>query len=661
MYSKNYGKQKIGRDGKSFIGRMLSKMSGFISSIVNKSHVGQAIVDYDKTYENSSVHKILEDGKVGRSSKAYSAVNIFLSKSMTARFFKRITTSLLAMSMNVYAMFFTVYGIASAFVCYALMFLNRSDGHGMSGLITSVVILLLSLPFLMTSQSLTEIAAGSLIFGRIVRDFLMIPEENLHPKKRVGSTGHMFLFAALGLLAGALTYFLDPLYAPLAFLAIIIFLVVMRFPEGGIMLIAVTVPFLQYAQNLRIILPVLVCTTCLSYLFKVGSGKRVGVNCTEGVLLGFFCVFMLLASCFTRGGWQTALDAAYAVIIIIGGFFVTFNLLRNEKKLNACLSAMLVSFGILVFMGMWDMTYASAVEFLHNSWTGITHMISNRIFYIAGSASSFGVMAALVSPVLLCKAVSRKSITGIMLSVFGLALAIFTTLVYGTYEAAIAILIGFVIYLVFHGKKSFVAVVTVTAVLFVAISLTWSFAPESVTNKIEASILTVKPTNDPDAAMREQLNGDVEAMLKDGHLSGIGVGEHIFIKEFYDYASETTQDVMGPANLYAQIVCWSGVGGLISFILLFLWIFKSAVGYMIASTNKKLRRIVLALSCGLLSALMLGSVTNLWSDMRTFYLFWMMTALLCGYVRLGRVRDERRSIGSVIEPDRADVNVRYHD
>lgn len=644
----------------SMLGRFFDRILSFITSLFGKSRIGKTVAAGGRFYENSAWHGYAKENRLGRSSRLYLAVNTFFSKSRVVLFFKRLTTAILSTSVNVYAIFFTAYGVASLFVYYALMFIRQSGEYTVEVLALPAIIAILSVPFLTSSRSLTEAASGSFIVGRIVRSFLMIPEESLVTKKRIGSSVHMIISAILGLGAGALTYYVPPLTAPIAFFGLIVFLVIMSFPEAGVMIIAVIVPFLQYAEALRFLLPLLVCTTCASYLIKTASGKRVGIHSVGGILLGFFCAFMLIASAFTSGGWQTFIDGVYAVVLIAGGFFVTFNLLRNEKKLNICLKALIISFGILVCMGIGDMVYDSVAQILMRSWDGIDAMISEKIFYIAESAANFGIIACFMCPILFCRAVSKKSVSGVVISLISLAIAFAMSLVYGTYESILAICIGLLAYIMFHSKKSFASFVVVLIIVCIVISLALSFVPDRYIDRAEDTLQGFKPVSHPDADVRDEVNTDTWKMLTDGHLGGIGVGERVFEKTFYSYATESTEGTTAPANLYMQIICWSGFGGLFVFGLFFVWVFKNAVGYMLTATDKKNRRTVLALTAGISAALLLGIVTNLWSDMRMFYLFWMMTALLCGYVRLGRVRAERKLIGCVSEPDRVDYNVKFH-
>lgn len=648
------------KESRFFLGKIYNKIIAFLLSLIYTSRVGRFFVEDDKSCSNSQIRQIAQAKKIGRSSKIFAAVNIFFSKSRVAGFFKKLTLYMLSMSISVYGVLFMAYGIAATFARYALMFIEKTENDIILELGVPLAIVLLSVPLLISQKSITEIASSSMFTGKLVRSFLMIPEENLITKKRIGSSALKIIIATVGVGLGSLTYFVPTLTVPFVFLAIILFLVVMSHPESGVMLIAVTVPFLQYAKELQFIFPILICVTCASYFFKVWSGKRVGVRSTEGIVLLFFCIFMMLASSFTVGGWQTFGDGVYAVILVTGGFYIPYNLMRNEKKLNTCLKALIISFGILVFMGAFDMVLSIVEDSIKHSQSSVSYIISQKIFYIADSASNFGIIACLICPILFCSACAKKRVSGITLSLVGFCAAIAMCLIYGTYESLLAICIGLLIYCIFHSKKSFATLLIIFIIACISICLVFSFVPTRLTDKAIDFVEDFKPVNHSAASMRNELNDDVWNMLKDGNLHGIGVGKHAFTEAFYPYASQTTDGSVSAPNLYMQIICWSGIGGLIAFFLFFAWVFKNAIGYIIVSTDKKVRRTVIAISSGMAMSLIMGAVTNLWEDMRIFYLFWMMTALLCGYVRLGRVRDERKLIGWTSEPDRIDVNVKFH-
>lgn len=643
---------------KSFLYRAFVRFVNFLYSLIHKSYTGQAIVSDDVFYKNSGIKAALNKR---RSFKVLNWLRVFFSKSRVAAFFKNLTISVMSMSVKVYAIYFTVYGIACALVHYALMFLDWNN-FDIKNLIYSIVIVVLSVPFLTSSKSLSEICSSSAIVGRLIRKFLLIPDENIVTKKRIGTSAYMIIFAALGLITGPITYFVNPVSVPLVFLGFLLFLAVMSFPESGVMMTAVMLPFLQYAEPLRALFPVIIFVTCISYYFKVLAGKRVRKVTGKGVILAFFCAFILVSSCFSAGGIHTLLDGLYIVAIIIGGFYITYNLMSCEQKLYTCVRCLVVSFGVLVVMGIWDIAYGDGVaNIIMDSAEFIGSLISEKIIYIADNASNFGIIACFVCPIMFCNALSKKSVSRFIFSFVCFAAAIAATMVYGTYESVLALVMGLLVYIIFHSKKSFITFVTIIIIAAIALMLVMSFVPSRVIDMVAEVASLLKPVNSPDSEIRNELTGGTWNMIMDGNLGGIGAGEYAFKTSFIPYSNAVTERAVSPSNLYLQIICWSGFGGLAVFAVFFALVFKNAVGYMIISTDKKIRRTVLALTCSLLSVLMLGSVMAVWSDIRMFCLFWMMTALLCGYTRLGRETEEKKLLEFSDSETDVDLNVLIQD
>lgn len=644
---------------RSFIGTLYDNFLLFLHTLILKSHIGQFIVSDGEIYRGSAIHKFADKRNVKLYRNMSEGARTFFSKSRVIVFFKRLTETILSMSVNVYGIFFAIYGIASAFVYYALIFLDGGKKYSFSALVFSCVILLLSVPFLTSSKSLTEIISGSVTAGRIIRSFLMIPDDMLKTKKKIGSTAHMIIFAILGLIFGALTYFTHPIVAPCIFIGLLLLLVIMSSPESGVVIIAVSLPFLQYLRKYEFILPVLVAITCVSYFFKACGGKRVGTKSVGGMILFFFCALLLISSCGAVGGIKTFASAVYAVLMIIGGFYVTYNLIKSEKKLKTLIRCITVSLGILVLMGIWDIGYNGGVyNVIKNSLGEISEAVPHGTFYFSSIASTFGIMTCAFCPVLFCEAISRKSVSGMAVSFLWLVASVAVSVIYCSYEYLMAICVGLLIYIIFHSKKSFSGLITGVLIIFICAMLVVSFVPNSITSDVYETVSDVIPSIDNGGAIDNDVDRSVWNMISDGRLCGIGVGEDAFTETFSAYSSDTVQNVVAPQNLYTQIICWSGIGGIAVFAIFIFYVLKSAVGYVLISTDKIIRRYVLALSCGLISVLILGMRVNLWADMRTFYLFWTLVALLCGYARFGRSVEDEKRLREACECDCADVSIR---
>lgn len=651
-------KEKKKRPSLTF--HLCNKFMNLIYRLFSGGRLYEIAANGSRSYSNSFIGTRMLARSSGQSGLRRRAT-IFFSNSRLVGFFAACNNMLASLSASVYAVFFIVYGLVSALVTYTATFLDPNGGSGFSGIFASILTIVVSMPFLLTQRSLREVISSSFFGRKIALTFFMIPEESLQSKRHIGTPAHMVVFAILGLMVGATSFYFHPIVVPIAVLGLFLFIIIMSFPEAGIMITSVIVPFLPYVDYSEEILAVTVITTSLSFLIKKYSGKRVSMRSARTVMLSLLCIFMLLVSFFSTGGIATAIEAVYTVIILFGGFFVTYNLVKSERRLEMCTRALTWSFGMLVVAGLLDLFYNGIGALLINSsWTDIGAIVSKRVFYIAESASTFGVVAALLCPLVFSRSISRKSIIGVSFSIILFGVAIATTFVFGTYESVIALFVGLLIYVMLSSRRSFMILVIIALCICVAVLLFWSFASDSIFYSAVDTLETLIPTADPQAEIRESVVSGTGKMLFDEGLTGIGVGETAFVSSFKSYASVVSASATDPGTLYMQILCWSGIGGLICFAVFMISVCGNTVGYLITSTDKRIRCTVLALFCGVVAALLLGMVNAIWTDIRMFYLFWMCVALLCGYVRLGRENEEKKALSYESIDNKADIEIRFH-
>ena len=174
-------------------------------------------------------------------------------------------------------------------------------------------------------------------------------------------------------------------------------------------------------------------------------------------------------------------------------------------------------------------------------------------------------------------------------------------------------------------------------------------------------LMEYMPASMPDSALHTSVTADVIEMIFDGNMFGIGVGEHAFTSVFRAYASEASSGATQPMSIWLQILCWSGIFGLVAFIVFLVFLLKRSLGFFITSDNREQRAKALALFTGLVASLLLGFTYGIWMDVRVLYLFWTCTGLLMGYIRLGNERDEIRDAVFKDLDEAKDVTVVFYD
>jgi hypothetical protein len=371
---------------------------------------------------------------------------------------------------------------------------------------------------------------------------------------------------------------------------------------------------------------------------------------------------MAVGGLFSYGGAKTFADSVSAAVYILGGFLLTYNLATTEKMLSACMKTITASFLVLCLVGIWESVYNGLSARIIDSFSPTISTIANEnILYILDNGVVFGMFAVLVFPMLFAYIIKRKSFQGAAaVTVLGIVL-VAAAWMCSHYEIIVALVIECVIFWLIFSHKSLTAVIF-AAIPTVIIAMLYPLAVKHLGwPDISRVLMEYMPASMPKSALHPSAVRDTVKMLLDGNLFGIGVGEHAFMSVFPSYASEASLKATQPMSLWLQILCWSGIFGLLAFALFLAFLLKRSLGFFMSSNKKEQRSKALALFCGIIASLLLGCVYGIWTDTRIMYLFWACAGVLMGYVRIGASNDEIRRIEFRDSHDEKDVTVVFYD
>lgn len=585
---------------------------------------------------------------------------LILEKSIAIRALRGIRCFLAALSLNVYGIFCVVYGITSVFMYYLSYMLNGKNDHGFSAVIVGATMIVCALPMLVTTRAALSVVSESKIMRGLLLSFLGVPEEKLKVGRAVGGTEFMFTSGFLALLLGILTYFWHPFSVPMAFGIFVVVCLVMSHPESGVVITVVAVPFLQFSNAPCVVLAIMLAGVVISYIFKLIRRRRMAVLSAESVIALFFCAFMLIAGCFTTGGLTTFGDTLLAVFTVICGYYLTYSLMDTEKHLLSCVRGLSLALIVLSLAGLWNLFYNGISDgVLYSFRETVSPIFKNNIIYLADGPAVFGTFAVLVTPLLFSYAAGKRSVKGIVVAATLLVTVLAATFIYGTYETVFALLLEFCLFWLLYSHNSMkVILVTVTSVATLA--LLYPVAA-GVFDLPALSVLVerIMPLGLPASSSFLGTVKSTLEMLADGHLSGIGVGQHAFEAVHPAYANAVSAGASEPASLWLQILCWSGVGGAFCFCLFAATLGKNTLGDLATDKDRGNRTRTLALACGVFTALVYGTVSCLWSDLRMLYLFWVLAGLLSANIRLGKRQEARRAAVYAKEEENTDVYLRF--
>ena len=369
----------------------------------------------------------------------------------------------------------------------------------------------------------------------------------------------------------------------------------------------------------------------------------------------------MVAGILSFSGIETVVQSINAAFVIAGGFFLTYNLIRGKERINTAVKILFSSFAIITLSGIWNMFYNAVVERnIYSFRDEVAPIFENNVIYIADSATVFSALAVLLLPLMFANVTMKKKFKSKMFALVLAFAALVATYIYGTYEAVIAVSVECLIFLLVYSHKTLtailIALIPISTCIIIYPYLMSKFGLPGLLDGVRSLL----PLNDPGSAYGVENAACVIRMIKDGNWSGIGVGDEAFKMYYHMYSNASYGEMIGTGNEWMRLVCWSGIGGIVTFAVLFVLICLKAVGRVTISEISTSRSNMLALICGIIGSILLGAVSCIWTDIRMMYLFFVCCALLVGYVQDYRNDEKRTSLSFNDYDDAKDIEFKNH-
>lgn len=642
----NEHKNDLGvKKSRSFAIHTLNKLFWLIYSFFARCRLIRSVTSNDKLYNEGVIVDMLKPKMSAAKGATVSNAGVLLEKGKSLNVLSKLSNGLTSLAVNIYGTFFLTYSLISLFMYYVRIMLNDQVNNGISVILTSGVVLVCSIPMVITPKSVVNVVSGSRIGRKLVLTFLAFPEEKLKSKAAVGGIEYVISAIVLATLMGALTFFFHPAYA-LVLIGVLIFIcLISANPETCVLATIATVPFLQYSKHADDILGLLIVLGLISYFDKILRKKRTRHPALEGVLVLLLCCFILVAGIFSFSGMDTIVQSINTALIIAGGFFLTYDVIRGKERINTAVKILLSSFAIITLSGIWNMFYNAVVERnIYSLRDEVAPIFENNVIYIADSATVFSSLSVLLVPLLFANVSRRKNFKGRMFAVVLAFAAVVATYIYGTYEAVVAVSVECLIFLLLYSHKTLTAIFIASMPISAGVIMYPYLMNKFKLPGLLDGLRSILPLNDPGSAYRAENIKCVLLMIKNGAWSGIGVGDKVFEVYYHTYSDAAFGEMIGAGNEWMRLICWSGIGGLVTFAILLVLVCLKAMGHVFTSEKSIARSNMLALMCGIVGSVFLGSVSCIWTDVRMMYMFFVCCALLVGYVHDYRKDEKRRNL-----------------
>ena len=611
-----------------------------LGEIIYKALVGGLfgkIFSSYKNLQNSFDNGFLKEFVFGdkRFKKFFRKLRKFLSSNIENCFIvtrgQRLIKFLASSPLNYYGNFLAFFGVYTCVVYFVRLLVSGISAASDDYLIVGVGAIIVSLPLLFSRISVASAVQKSVIGRMIIVEAFGISDETLkkYTQARNGK-GNAMLF--LGLSLGILTFFIHPLAILIAILLFLLLCFVAVSAEIGVLITVFILPFCSFSSNPTIALCSLVLVTAFFYVIKLIRGKRVfKLEIVDGAVL-LFAVLIYFASVFSAGG-ECSRNASLVSCSLMLGYFLLVNIMRTEKWIKRCVFALVSSGSLVATIGVLEYFFGKS----SSQWLDVSLFTNIRVRVVSlfDNPNVLATYLVLIFPFalnffILAKKRNEKFLSAIVCAVFVLA-TVFTW----SRGAWIAMALTFLIFFTVYSRK--------TLRIFGVAILGAPVLPMILPDNLLDRALSILNFSDSSISYRIYTWIGSLRVAGDHFLGGIGFGPEAFAKIYPAYAFAGIESAEHSHSLPLQILIGLGIGGLLTFaVLIFLYLQKT-LEYVKKPENNTSKFYVAAAVASIIGALVMGVFDYIWYNYRVFYIFWIVMAIGCAFVRAGNCEAERNA------------------
>ncbi len=499
--------------------------------------------------------------------------------------------------------------------------LAPQDGLAMDYLITGIVLVISSMPMLVSSLTLAQ----ALVTGRASHFFVFrvlgVRESSIpiKPAKRQQS----YLPFICGSVLGVAAYFISP---PLIFAAILMAVLmyqILRIPECGVVFILLGLPFLPIG-----VMAALNLYTCGCYLLKWIRGKRLlRLEKLDSVVL-LYGLTVLLGGIFSVTGspWRSALLA----VSFMTGYFLVVNTVRTGEWVRRCMGALTASAAALAVIGLAESLLGQLAPSVS---AGLLDGSAIRTLAACEMTADYLILTFPFALAMLCMAGRMK---GRLFAAILCAAAIGCLIYTRSWSAWIACLASVFCFMLLSSKKTVLLIFAGLA----ALPMIPFVMPRGTVERMLGAGSVAESVGSGLPVWQASAE-----MARDYFFTGIGLGSDTFRTVYQYYAHAGMESAASSQSLYLQIQLEYGIFGLALFLLIILLATQSCFAYLRTASALKnstedaaerYGRSKLLITAGMAAVtgmMVQGLMSHPWQDMRIFFLFWLILGLTQGVRR----------------------------
>lgn len=622
---------KARRHGSGIL-RGLGALASLVHRGVKNGLVGRLMSRY--TAENDSLHRSLSASAVKRDSKfgqfvrqARFTVGEQFEESRIATAVRRVYTFLLGCKLRLYGTFLATFGLYTALVYAAERYLFHTAVNE-DFLVCGIVTVLAALPLILSGRTFADAVRTSRAGTFLFCNFFGIPSEkfNVAPERH----GDAYNFAIIaGVAAGSLTFFLSPVYVYLAIIAIIAVAVILSFPETGVLIAILLLPFGGYSATSGLLGAVTLLFS-FGYAVKFLRGKRVLHFDIFDLALAFFALAVSLAQ-LVRGG--SGASGAENCLLLLVGCFVAGNLMRTKPWIRRCVYSLTASATFSSMIYIWQRVTERVGTVVIGKSAIRLFPAGVEPFFDSGDLFAAYLTVAFIFT--LCSAGSLRGMkrrTVCMMSSVAILTAIFLT---GSVSGIFGVAVAWLFFVIAISRR---ALVNAFFIFLIALSA-MLVLPTAVYSWLGRAV-----NSGSGAVVRILRTWQGAARLAVATLFG-GTGFGGFDALYPSYAVPGFESATDSSALWLQLLCEMGIVGLLLFGFAVFLIIQNCFEFASRTEDRRAKKFTLATMATLVGLLSQSMLCDIFADERIFFAFWLICTLTCAYIRLCRTEAEDALIG----------------
>ena len=476
----------------------------------------------------------------------------------------------------------------------------------------------LSVPLLASKHTLSNILCSS----RICRFFTNAAGFSVDNLSVSGESGKFAPAFVLGILSGAASLVISPLYILLAILAVIYLYIVLSTPEFGLLSLFFLMPFAP-----TMVLAGLTIFTDAAFFIKLIRRKRVFHFGRVDLVALLFAVLML------AGGFISlstgSIPPALMYVCFLSAYFQVSCCVRSEKWLIKCMTAMVFSALITAFYGIIQYVIGNT---MNSAWidSDLFEGIDGRATATLENPNMLGEYLIMVIPI-----AASMWMAGISMrrknSFCSLACMAMCLILTWSRGAWLGFLFSFAVLLLIWNRRSiWLFLCGIAALPLISVALP---------NTIVSRFTSIGNLADTSTSYRLGIWRGAVHMLKDIFMSGIGVGSAAWNRIYSNYSLAGITRADHSHNLFLQIAIDIGIPGLIVFLTLMILFARCAfttIRHISGSPTEENSSLTpyqhkMAIAgplCGIFAVLIQGLTDYSWYNYRVYLMFWLVAGLI---------------------------------